>query len=44
MVTRLTRELPDLNVVLDHKIFAGHTPRDREMLLRATAEHWYGIG
>jgi predicted TIM-barrel fold metal-dependent hydrolase len=26
------------------EIFAGHTPRDREMLLRATAEHWYGTG
>jgi predicted TIM-barrel fold metal-dependent hydrolase len=23
------------------EIFAGHTPRDREMLLRATAEQWY---
>jgi hypothetical protein len=26
------------------EIFAGHTPRDREMLLRATAENWYGPG
>jgi predicted TIM-barrel fold metal-dependent hydrolase len=26
------------------EIFAGHTRRDREMLLRATAEHWYGTG
>lgn len=26
------------------QIFATHTPRDREMLLRATAERWYGAG
>jgi hypothetical protein len=26
------------------EIFAGHTPLDREMLLRATAEQWYGTG
>jgi predicted TIM-barrel fold metal-dependent hydrolase len=26
------------------EIFADHTPRDREMLLRATAERWYGSG
>jgi predicted TIM-barrel fold metal-dependent hydrolase len=24
------------------EIFAGQPPRDREMLLRATAEQWYG--
>jgi predicted TIM-barrel fold metal-dependent hydrolase len=24
------------------EIFAGHSPRDREMLLRDTAERWYG--
>jgi predicted TIM-barrel fold metal-dependent hydrolase len=24
------------------EIFAGQPPRDREMLLRATAERWYG--
>jgi predicted TIM-barrel fold metal-dependent hydrolase len=26
------------------EIFAEHSPRDREMLLRATAERWYGAG
>jgi predicted TIM-barrel fold metal-dependent hydrolase len=26
------------------EIFAEHTPRDREMLLRAAAEQWYGAG
>jgi len=26
------------------QIFAEHTPRDRELLLRATAERWYGAG
>jgi predicted TIM-barrel fold metal-dependent hydrolase len=26
------------------EIFVGHTPLDREMLLRATAEQWYGTG
>jgi predicted TIM-barrel fold metal-dependent hydrolase len=26
------------------EIFAEYTPRDREMLLRATAEQWYGPG
>jgi predicted TIM-barrel fold metal-dependent hydrolase len=26
------------------ELFAGHTPLDREMLLRATAEQWYGTG
>jgi predicted TIM-barrel fold metal-dependent hydrolase len=26
------------------EIFAEHTPRDRERLLRATAEEWYGSG
>jgi predicted TIM-barrel fold metal-dependent hydrolase len=26
------------------KIFAEHSPHDREMLLRATAERWYGPG
>jgi predicted TIM-barrel fold metal-dependent hydrolase len=26
------------------EIFAEHTPHDREMLLRATAEQWYGTG
>ncbi|PWU25394.1 MAG: amidohydrolase, partial [Candidatus Rokuibacteriota bacterium] len=25
-------------------IFAAHAPRDREMLLSATAERWYGTG
>jgi len=25
-------------------IFTGHSPRDRDMLLRATAERWYGAG
>lgn len=24
------------------EIFAAHAPRDRGMLLRATAERWYG--
>jgi predicted TIM-barrel fold metal-dependent hydrolase len=26
------------------EIFALHTPRDRELLLRVTAEEWYGAG
>jgi len=26
------------------EIFAEHTPRDRELLLQATAERWYGAG
>src|SRR5262245_52576113 len=26
------------------EIFAEHTPRDRELLLQATAERWYGTG
>jgi predicted TIM-barrel fold metal-dependent hydrolase len=26
------------------EIFAEHTPRDRELLLHATAERWYGTG
>jgi predicted TIM-barrel fold metal-dependent hydrolase len=26
------------------EIFAGHARRDREMLLRGTAEQWYGTG
>jgi predicted TIM-barrel fold metal-dependent hydrolase len=26
------------------EIFAAHAPRDREMLLRARAERWYGAG
>ena len=26
------------------EIFAQHAPRDRELLLRVTAEEWYGAG
>ena len=26
------------------EIFAAHAPREREMLLRTTAERWYGSG
>jgi predicted TIM-barrel fold metal-dependent hydrolase len=26
------------------EIFAQHTPPDRELLLRVTAEEWYGAG
>jgi hypothetical protein len=26
------------------EIFAGHARRDREMLLRGTAQLWYGTG
>jgi predicted TIM-barrel fold metal-dependent hydrolase len=28
----------------DDEIFAEHSRRDREMLLRATVERWYGTG
>jgi predicted TIM-barrel fold metal-dependent hydrolase len=42
-IERLRSGFADLYRAYD-EIFAGHTPRDREMLLHASAEHWYGTG